>query len=166
MSGVNWEAPDMNIKEGSRRLAIVLGGLGAIVGAFAGYQTVREVWEARTAQARFESFADSSAIKKDQSDLLDTVRKDWFARNARPQDRKKLATLDESEHGIGVERFTIDSSTGSITSIELSTGELLQNTKKPSRVNYLILPGYLVIGFLVPWCTIRILAWIIAGFSR
>ena len=66
----------MNITEGMRRIAIALGGLGGIAGAFAGYQIAHEVWETRSAHNRFESLADSAVIQKDRKDLLDVIQKD------------------------------------------------------------------------------------------
>jgi len=153
----------MNAREGMRRLGIVLGVLGGAVGAFAGYTSARDVWNARTAHNRFELLVASPVIQKDRKELMDAIQKDWFARNAPPDERKRMASLEEKGVG-GVERFTVEPSTGAITSIELSTGESIQRTDPPTLLAYMALPLYPLIGFMVPWGAIRLLTWIGAGF--
>jgi hypothetical protein len=54
----------MNIREGARRLGIVLGALGGTVGAFAGYPSARDLWNARAAGKEFESLMASPTMLK------------------------------------------------------------------------------------------------------
>ena len=54
----------MNFREGTRRLGIVLGVLGGAVGAFAGYPSARDLWNARAASNEFESLMTSPTMMK------------------------------------------------------------------------------------------------------
>jgi hypothetical protein len=52
-----------------------------------------------------------------------------------------------------------------VSSIELSTGELITRTEAPHLSAYLLLLLYPVLGFLLPWGGIRILTWVGIGFA-
>jgi hypothetical protein len=55
---------------------------------------------------------------------------------------------------------------GTVTLIELSTGEVIRRIEPPSLIRAYFVPFlYPFIGFLVPWGGIKTLTWIGAGFS-
>jgi hypothetical protein len=54
----------MNVREGARRLGIVLGVLGGTAGVFAGYPSARDLWNARAASKKFESLMASPTMRK------------------------------------------------------------------------------------------------------
>jgi hypothetical protein len=148
-----------------RRLAIVLGVLGCAVGAFAGYENARDVWNARAANNKFKSLVASAVFQKELRELMDAIQKDWFAQNAPPDERKKTVSLEEKGRN-GVERWTVDPSMGDITSIELSTGEKLERTEPPPLRAYLLPLMYPISGFLIPWGAVRVLTWVGTGFFQ
>ena len=49
----------MNLREGTRRLALLLGALGAVVGGFASYSELQTIREQRVSHNRFEQLAAS-----------------------------------------------------------------------------------------------------------
>ncbi|MBZ5675535.1 MAG: hypothetical protein LAP61_14945 [Acidobacteriia bacterium] len=63
----------------------------------------------------------------------------------------------------GIKEVVIDKA-GSVSSIELLTGESIQRIEAPTLRAYLALLLYPVLGFFAPWGFIRLLAWIGAGF--
>jgi hypothetical protein len=154
----------MNVKEGMRRLSIVLGVLGGTAGAFAGFTGAKDLLKARAAYKRFDSLTASPGMQKDRKELMGAVQQDWFARNAPPEERKKMVSLEQKGRIDGVDQFTVDPSTGNIVSIELSTGETVERTQVPQPKAYLFLLLYPTLGFLVPWGAVRVLTWVGSGF--
>lgn len=157
----------INVREGVRRLSIVLGILGAILGTLAAFPSARDLWDARMASKRFESLTALPEVQRDRKELMEAVQKEWLARNTPPEERKKMATLEESGHSVdGVERLKVDLSTGNIVSVELLTGEKVQRTQAPQPKAYVFLLLYPISGFLVPWGGVRVLTWIGSGFFQ
>lgn len=156
----------MNVREGMRRVGIVLGVLGGAAGAFAGFVDARDVWNARSASNRFESLATSQAVENERRDLWDAMQKDWFTQNAPPEERKNLARMETKGRIPGVDGFTVEPSAGEIVSIELSTGESVPRVNPPAVQAYLLPFLYPLFGFLLPWAAIRVLAWVGGGFFQ
>ncbi len=209
-----------------RRLAIVLGVVGAFAGGIYAYRDARDVWNARSAHKRFESLVTTPAVQKDLKELVDTIQKGHsenlsafsdgqlqvyknLLENTPPGERQKLAgtlsedrrkqldaivsqmqsrnesdeniqavvddfkkkygifiNLDRKASGDGIDQFTVELSTSTITSIQLSTGELLSRTPPPTLMAWIALPLYPLVGFLIPWGAIRVLIWVGAGFFQ
>jgi hypothetical protein len=51
-----------------------------------------------------------------------------------------------------------------VVAIELSTGESIHRVEAPPLRAYLPIIGCPILGFLLPWGTIRILTWVGSGF--
>jgi hypothetical protein len=68
----------MNMREGMRRLGILLGVLGGMIGALAAYSTARELWSASQAHKRFESLMASRTMQE----LASAAKDQWRTRNA------------------------------------------------------------------------------------
>ena len=64
----------MNAREGMRRLGIVLGCVGGILGAVAGYFGLQNFWSEHT---RFDRLR-SSAVMHDVATAIKTYQGDWF----------------------------------------------------------------------------------------
>ena len=62
----------MNLREGTRRLALLLGGLGIIVGGFASYLFLQPALEQRARHSRFEQLANSDVVKQERKTLQAT----------------------------------------------------------------------------------------------
>ena len=110
----------MNLREGTRRLALLLGVAGAILGGFASYselQTVREQWASHN---RFERLANSDVVQEERKCRLlgytsgcskiklapgatlvkpeQNIEEDWFAKNApKKKDAPYAATAESPE---------------------------------------------------------------------
>ena len=54
----------MNLKEGARRLALLLGVVGAICGGFVSYLEWQSISAERANHARFESLATSNVVEQ------------------------------------------------------------------------------------------------------
>ena len=55
----------MNLREGTRRLALLLGIVGAIVGGFASYLELQTTLVQQASHNRFEQLADSDVVKQE-----------------------------------------------------------------------------------------------------
>jgi hypothetical protein len=73
----------MNVREGMRRLGIVLGVVGCAIGILFGYESARQLWDVHTAHQRFESLMASPTMLS----LAKQVR--WFS----TENRKKAGEL-------------------------------------------------------------------------
>ena len=56
----------MNLKEGTRRLALLLGAVGAIFGGFASYLELHTVLEQGARHNKFEQLADSDVVQRER----------------------------------------------------------------------------------------------------
>lgn len=59
----------MNLREGTRRLALLLGALGIIAGGFASYVELQTVLPQRAAHDHFEQLANSEVVKQERMTL-------------------------------------------------------------------------------------------------
>lgn len=188
----------MNIKEGTRRLGVVLGILGGAAGVYIGYAQEQPLWKARAAHSRLESVMALPTMQKVAKAARD-YQNDWFVRNAPHPfsgrvDYGALATLPrgyvldppakkdifdtveneqlERTESIlvsvnldGIKQVTVDK-TGIVSSVELSSGELIVRVDPPPLRAYLVLLLYPVIGFLIPWGALKTITWIATGFVK
>jgi hypothetical protein len=77
----------MNLREGTRRLALLLGVAGAIVGGFASYSEFQTVLSQRADYQRFEQLANSDLVQE---------AKHWIT--LAPEQRVKTLALMTPEH--------------------------------------------------------------------
>jgi hypothetical protein len=59
----------MNLREGTRRLALLLGVVGAILGGFASYAELQSVLEQRARHNRFEQLAALDVVQQERKEL-------------------------------------------------------------------------------------------------
>lgn len=62
----------MNLKEGTRRLALLLGVFGAIIGGFASYLELQTVREQRASYAKFEQLTASDVVQQERKNCFNS----------------------------------------------------------------------------------------------
>lgn len=180
----------MNAREGMRRVGIVLGILGSIIGGLIGYSDLQTVWSSHRKFERLQALAVmkdvATAIKAYKeppetlpADFFDTIepptvvsaarKADWFEVNS-PEVADPTAEMRVDVNNYeGIKTVNADK-TGAITSIQLATGEWVHREPETFKARLaffarLLLPFcYPVIGFLIPWGTIRVFVWVGRGF--
>jgi hypothetical protein len=75
-------------------------------------------------------------------------------------DTGEFAAPDNRE---GIKSVTF--SDGEITLIELVNGHLMSRATPEPFYNYFLESTFPVIGFVVPWSLLKLLVWIVSGFS-
>lgn len=144
----------MNVREGMRRLGILLGVWGGIVSGLLAYRDAKAAWDRHTAFRRFESLMASPTMRKAAKAVKDDVQK---------YTDSSWATMSVGVNIGGIKEVTADRS-GTISSVELSTGESVPKVEPPSVKRYLTLLLYSIVGFLLPWGAVRLLTWVGSGF--
>jgi hypothetical protein len=206
----------LNLREGTRRLALLLGVVGAILGGFASYVELQTTLAQRTRHNRFEQLAASEVVQHErkcrQAGILsgcpDNISDLVFAPIQKPQRTFQIdpktgeriqaapdfipdtsqkhgpwekyadkgtsgAVLDMSKsipipsvvmkNGIKAVNWNHDYG---VESIETEDGQTLYSTLAPSAWLYLLIVLFPVLGFFIPWGTIRALGWVGAGFVQ
>lgn len=116
---------------------------------------------------------------KTSGDIFDQVvfqplvvvhKANWFDKNASGLEDSNIEFTADTSGVDGIQKVDADKG-GVITAIQLSSGEWVHRepqTLKARLAFYgrlLLLLCYPLIGFLLPWGTIRTLAWVVSGFS-
>ncbi len=173
----------MNLREGTRRLAVLLGVLGAIAGGFVSYLELQEIQSQRARHNRFEQLANSDVVKEQRKTLQSP---DPFAGIAKPIPQHGRAKLSDAQP-----LPQIDPKTGEregwewpstvdkggikairwaenygVESIETEEGETLYSTPAPSAWLYLLIAFFPLLGFFIPWGAVRAIGWVGAGFVK
>ena len=170
----------MNVKEGMRRLALLVGVLGAILGCFASYVVLRDALAARARHKAFELLATSDVVqelRKMATVDYDTLAKKYggiaappeggnqqidFSKYAEPFEKGPTpVSSDVNKGGIRTIHWTKDLG---VESIETEDGVTLYPTTTPTVWRYLLAAVFPVLGFVVPWGLVRALAWVGVGF--
>jgi hypothetical protein len=134
-------------------LGVLLGVTGAVVGGYLAYGDAKALWNRHIAFKRFESVMTSPTMRKVGQAVRDDAQKDLDG---------SWATMSVSVGVGGIKEVTADR-TGTISLIELSTGESVQRVEPPSMGRYLIPLLYPVLGFLLPWGAVRAVTWVGSG---
>lgn len=195
----------MNLREGTRRLALLLGVAGAIAGGFVSYLQLQTAMEQRARHDKFEQLANSDVVKEQRktlqspdpyasiakpvpqhghaklSDVQPLPQKPW-EKYAKQPDKDKWAKYaqDDPSEDVDWSRSvptpsqvnnggitTINWSHGyGVASIETTSGETLFPTPAPSAWLYLLVALFPLLGFFIPWGTVRAIGWVGAGFVK
>jgi hypothetical protein len=161
----------MNLREGTRRLALLLGLVGLIVGGFFSYLVLQSVMSQRADHQRFEGLADSSVVEQARKERFGP----WDAAGSpiQPFDPKQpycIADHDRNEldysasepNSSGIR--TVHFENREIASIDTTDGQTLYPTPAPSAWLYLLIALWPVLGFFIPWGATRAIGWVAAGF--
>lgn len=172
----------MNLREGTRRLALLLGVLGAIAGGFASYVELQTTLEQRTRHNKFEQLAAVDVVQLEHKCRLAGMgsgcSNDPYAGIAMPTKEKSVIPLPEydaagnpiqgweepsqvDKGGIKAIRWAENYG---VESIETQEGETLYSTPAPSAWLYLLIAFLPLLGFFIPWGAVRAIGWVGAGF--
>jgi len=143
----------MNLREGTRRLALLLGVVGAILGGFASYSELQSIKGQRASYAKFEQLANSDVVKQE--------RKNCLSDNPPPGYAKLGSQLQENGSGIQAINWTEDCK---VLDYEIA-GEWHFAPLTPKFWEYLLVAISPILGFFIPWGAVRAIGWVGAGFA-
>ncbi len=146
----------MNLKEGTRRLALLLGVVGAILGGFASYLELQTVLNQRARHNKFEQLANSGVVQQERKRLQTPIDLSagivgGFIHDPSEVDAGGIKTINWAENY-------------GVYSIETTDGQTLYATPAPSAWEYLWIPVFLFLGFFIPWGAVRAIGWTLEGF--
>jgi hypothetical protein len=152
----------MNLREGTRRLALLLGAVGAIVGGFASYSELQTIREQLASHYRFEQLAVSPAAQHALNSLKLTCAQD--ASDKQCGDEKYVPMSEVNSGGITTIYWSRDYQ---VQWIKTDDGQnLFSTTPTPAAWEYLLGALLPVFGFLIPWGAVRAIGWVGAGFIK
>ncbi len=165
----------MNLKEGTRRLAMLLGVVGAILGGVVSYMELQTVLSQRERHNKFERLANSEVVQDERKCRLlgytsgcsmiqlppgATLVKQKYT--IEKSDGTPL-TSELSKGGIGKIHWARDYS---VESIETEENDYLYPGPAPDRWEYVFIVFFPILGFLIPWGAVRAIGWVGAGFIQ
>ena len=144
----------MNVREGTRRLALLLGVVGALFGGFLSYSELQSVIHRRADRQHFAQLADSAVVQQ--------ARKNCLSDNPPPGYAKLGSQLQPNSARIKTINWTEDCK---VAWIETDTGEeLFPGPDHAPGWEYLLIMLSPVFGFFIPWGAVRAIGWVLAGF--
>jgi hypothetical protein len=186
---------EMNLIEGLRRLGLAAGILGTIFGLVVAITVFTSLKDESEQQQKFRSLASSDAVLKAFNLLRQQVQAESGQKSSSPKAYSMLAALCGGASGWeinegGVRQIYFDGSicTGigtpsgvqteeisveeiekrlaqSISTIETGSGTLLYRPSPPNKGQYFAALSAPIVGFLLPWGIVRLVAWIVEGFA-
>jgi len=175
----------MNLREGTRRLALLLGAVGAIAGGFASYVELQATLEQRASHNRFEQLAASDVVEKERKILQARTRAQETPPKIDPQTGERVQpspdqgseAAEEYERGHsevnmgGIKTINWDvnhvwNGSSGIYSIDMQDGQTLYPRAAPAAWEYLLVALLPILGFVIPWGAIRAIGWAGAGFVK
>jgi len=150
----------VNLKEGTRRLALLLGAAGVIIGGFASYAELQTVLSQRARHNRFEQLAISDAVNHLRKDHQQKKGDPWeaYVKSVMPGCCGIKEVVWDTDH--------VWNDASGIYSIETEDGQTLRPTPAPSAWEYLFATLLPALGFFVPWGVTRAIGWVGAGFFQ
>lgn len=148
----------MNLREGTRRLALLLGVVGAIAGGFVSYLELQTTLEQRARHNSFKQLATSDVVQQDRKEFL----AGWVSIDQKTGERTQW-DQQVGKDGIKTIHWTEDNQ---IESIETVDGQTLYPTPAPSAWLYLLAALFPLLGFFIPWGAVRAIGWVGAGFVQ
>lgn len=145
----------MNLREGTRRLALLLGVAGAIAGVFVSYLEVQSISTERANHSKFERLATSDVVEQTRK-----TQAGWSTVDPKTGERVEW-DQEIGKGGIKTVHWTTDSA---IAFIVTDDGNFVFPAPAPSVWEYLAVALLPVLGFLIPWAVIRAIGWVGAGF--
>lgn len=178
----------MNLREGTRRLALIVGILGGIAGGVASYVVLSDLLEARERYTAFERLATSQAVKQGRASWLSnsaTVKALWVASSPSERDNMMKSLTAEEKNKLtaelGIEGDTPEFSISpkvnkegiktihwteafEVESLDMIDGQTLYAEPAPNRWLYSLAAILPLLGFIIPWGLIRAVGWVGNGF--
>jgi hypothetical protein len=171
----------VNLREGTRRLALLLGVVGAIVCGYVSYLELDTTLEQLAQHNKFEHLAASDVVKQERKNLQ-AKPNDWqivptphidpktgeriqAAPDFIPADPYAAIALpnpsDVNKGGIKTINWTHNYG---VDSIVTGDGQTLYPSQAPAAWQYLFVVLLPIFGFFIPWGAIRAIGWVGAGF--
>jgi hypothetical protein len=149
----------VNLTEGTRRLALLLGVVGALGGCFVSYLEWQEFHSQRTRHDRFEQLAASDVVNRERKSLHSVTEYDAQGNPIQSVvNRNGIKTIVwDKDH--------VWNDESGIYSIETDDGQTLYPTPAPAAGEYLLVGLFPVAGFIIPWGAIRAIGWVASGFA-
>lgn len=149
----------MNLREGTRRLALLLGIIGAVLGGFASYLELQSLLDQRTRHNRFERLAASDVV---QRECKISHEGQYFVLPPNPDKVNKgdIKAIYWADYP-GTDSINL-----TVGSIETEDGQTLYPTPAPAAWLYLLVVLFPILGFFIPWGAIHAIGWVGAGFFQ
>lgn len=152
----------MNLSEGTRRLALLLGVVGAIAGGFASYSELQTVPEQQASHRRFEQLAASPFVQQARRSIEIACADDPSDKQCADATHNPMSEVNSN--GIKTIYWGKDYQVGLI---QTDDGQNLFPTPVPSAWTYLwVALFWIVPGFFIPWGAVRAIGWVLAGFFQ
>lgn len=161
----------MNLREGTRRLALLLGAAGAIAGGLFAYAQLQSTMRQRADHARFEQLANSDVVRQERDRRfppparLDTDTAESIAGPHNPKSDSGYAAWPSEVNKEGIKDIFWTKDLG-INSFETDDGQTLYPTPAPGAGAYLLVAVLPILGFFIPWGAVRAVGWVLAGFFQ
>lgn len=150
----------MNLKEGTRRLALLLGVVGAIIGGFTSYSQLQSNKEQRASYTKFEKLAASPIVQQARRSIETACAHDSSNKECGDATYNPM-----SEVYSGGMKTIYWSKDYKVELIQTDDGENLFPTPAPSAWTYLWVSLFWIVpGFFIPWGAVRAIGWVGAGF--
>ncbi len=147
----------MNLNEGTRRLALLLGAVGAITGGFVSYLQLQSALKQNAAHIRFERLANSPDILRERQETKQQLES---VVNPTVTDSSGWESPIDAN---GIKSVTWGKDYG-VASLETEDGQTLYPTPAPGAWSYLLVALLPLLGFFIPWGAVRAIGWVLAGF--
>jgi hypothetical protein len=150
----------MNLREGARRLALLLGVAGAILGGGVSYLQLQQTLHQRADHKRFEQLANSDVLQQERK-----ARQAGWENVPAPEKGfwEEYTPSRLNADGMKVIHWTEN---WAVASIETQDGQTLYPTPAPSAWSYAAIVLLPLFGFLIPWGAVRAIGWVGAGFIQ
>jgi hypothetical protein len=162
----------VNLREGTRRLALLLGVAGAILGGFVSYFQLQSTMRQRADHQRWAQLANSDAVKQAKPNPDDLIaefmtlpkaeRGQLFEQLA-PEKQHALLAQIKARRKDGIKTINWNKSDG-VESIETEDGQTLYPAPAPGAWSYVVIALFPLLGFFIPWGAVRAIGWVGAGF--
>ncbi len=177
----------MNLGEGTRRLALLLGVVGAILGGFVSYIELQETMRTKAEHDQFalvssrieELGKETQKAYPAYSDLnpadlgLRVLGKypqfwPWVGGHAlqRPELPKPWEVHSAQQPQLDSWESAAKQDDWRVWGIKSPDGQTLYPTTAPGVWSYVLIAILPVLGFFIPWCVVRAIGWVAAGFFQ
>lgn len=143
----------MNLKEGTRRLAMLLGVAGAIFGGVVSYVELQSALEQRANHSKWVRLAASDVVQQERKTCLDPP----------PGYDKLNYQLQPNSAGIKSISWTEDCRVGTI---ETDADFLYASTPPNLWTSSLLAIFFPILGFFILWGAVRAIGWVGTGFAE
>lgn len=159
----------MNLKEGTRRLALLVGVVGAVGGGYVSYAQFKVDLDQWAIHKRFQQLA-ASPVAQEARRSLEVACADRHA-DSQCGDQKYVPMSEVNSGGITTIYWGKRESLGGVNyqAEWIKTddgGNLFSSTPSPSAWEFVKIALLPVCGFLIPWCAVRAIGWVGAGFIQ